>query len=335
MNNIAKQKFICARNVWIILFLLHFLLATTREAPSKNVENHNKNIATISFLKSEHAIEIRIDDQRFANYVFEDEDIPRPYFCDLHTPGGIPITRNHPPLEGVDPTDHATYHPGLWMSFGDISGNDYWRNQARTKHIRFEKEPENAAGCAEFGVLNHYPDSDGAIICEERCHYTIVVQPDGYLLIIQSEFSSPIQPFLFGDQEEMGLGVRVATPVSVKSGGTICNSNGQQNESQVWGQPADWCDYSGIIAGVRVGVALLASPRNFRKSWFHARDYGLLVANPFGRNAFTKRENSQIVIEPNQPFRLGFGVFIYCANEDGTPDFNKVYSDFSAMVTIR
>ena len=46
----------------------------------------------------------------------------------------------------------------------------------------------------------------------------------------------------FGTQEEMGLGVRLATPLTVKSGnGRITNSVGGTNEKGTWGQAADWC----------------------------------------------------------------------------------------------
>jgi hypothetical protein len=38
-----------------------------------------------------------------------------------------------------------------------------------------------------------------------------------------------------------------------------------------------------------IGVALLEHPSNFRHpTWWHARDYGLLSANPFGRHDFEK-----------------------------------------------
>jgi hypothetical protein len=50
---------------------------------------------------------------------------------------------------------------------------------------------------------------------------------------------------------------------------------------------------------------------NFRRGWFHARDYGLLVANPFGRHAFTKGERSRVTVGKGETFRLRFGVFVY------------------------
>jgi hypothetical protein len=109
----------------------------------------------------------------------------------------------------------------------------------------------------------------------------------------------------------MGLGVRVATPISVKGGGTITSSDGLKNERQVWGKPADWCDYRGKVDGRVAGVLLMPDPGNFRRSWFHARDYGLLVANPFGKNAFTRGEKSRVVVKKGETFRLRFGVLVY------------------------
>src|SRR5262245_25043310 len=75
--------------------------------------------------------EIKVGGKPFAVYRWKDADIRRPFFYHLHAPDGVQVTRNHPPIEGKDATDHDTYHPGLWMSFGDINGQDYWRNKAR------------------------------------------------------------------------------------------------------------------------------------------------------------------------------------------------------------
>ncbi len=283
----------------------------------------------ISFLKQEHSIEIRIENQKFAKYVFQDPNISRPYFCDIHTQGGIQVTRNHPPIAGVDPDDHATYHPGLWLTFGDINGYDFWRNKAVTKHIRFVKEPESAKETATFSVLNHYLSQDETtFVCQEICHYSIMAHPSGTYILSRSIFSSPEKSFTFGDQEEMGLGVRVATPISVKKGGTILNSNGQKNEDEVWGKQAVWCDYHGEIDGHIAGILLMPSSDNFRKSWFHARDYGLLLANPFGRNAFTKKEKSKVEVPAGQEFTLEFGVFIYSTSVDQPLDRDQIYNSF-------
>ena len=270
-----------------------------------------EDVPEVSFAQEPGGVRIAIAGKPFAVYVYQDDVIPRPYFCDVRAPSGTQVTRNHPPVMGQDIDDHPTYHPGIWLAFGDISGADFWRNTATVRHGGFVHEPKGGPGEGAFTVRNVYLDASGTETCQEVCRYTVLVRPEGYLLACDSEFSSDDRDFAFGDQEEMGLGVRVATPLAVKKGGSIVNSDGLRNESEAWGKQALWCDYSGEIDGRRVGITVIPDPGNFRRSWFHARDYGLLLANPFGRNAFTGGEKSAVAVKRGERFRLRFGVFVY------------------------
>jgi hypothetical protein len=229
------------------------------------------------------------------------------------------VSRNHPPLPGKDLADHADFHPGLWLAFGDLGGGDFWRNKGAVDNAGL------VLGKDGFTATNRYRAGDKTI-CTERCMYTIVVRPHGTLLLWDAEFRGEAE-FAFGDQEEMGLGLRVATPLAVKNGGRIVNREGKVNERQVWGQPSDWCAYSGASDGKEGGVLLLADPDNFRKSWFHARDYGLLVANPFGRHAFTRADKSRVVVAPGEALRLRYGVLVYA----GQIDLEAAYRDYLAQ----
>ena len=93
--------------------------------------------------------------------------------------------------------------------------------------------------------------------------------------------------------------------------GTILDSEGRKNEDEIWGNSADWCDYSGTIDGQHVGMTIFCHPDNFRPSWFHARDYGFLAANPFGRNAFGKGEKSRSSSSRARSLRLRYGMLIH------------------------
>lgn len=279
----------------------------------------------VEFGQKGNRLEITIGAKPFATYVLQDDKILRPYLTHVRAPNGIQVTRNHPPIEGQDATDHATMHPGIWLAFGDLSGADFWRNRAIVRHLEFVEKPRGGNGTGSFSVKNAY-ESDGKRICEEICRITVHVRPHAYMLAWDSEFKSD-QPFYFGDQEEMGLGIRVATPMSVKNGGQIINSDGLKNERQVWGKQADWCSCSGVIEGKKVGVMLMPHPENFRRSWFHARDYGLLAANPFGQKAFTKGSPSRVEVKPGEKFRLRFGVLLYA----GETDLKTAYQDYMTM----
>jgi hypothetical protein len=282
----------------------------------------------VSFRGVPGRVRIEVGGEPIATYVYRDETILRPFFVDVHAPGGTRVTRNHPPVEGVDATDHATFHPGLWLAFGDLGGADNWRNRARVEHERFVEEPAGGSGRGTFAVANRYLGGNGAMICREICRYRILVRPSGYLLIADSEFASDTGDFTFGDQEEMGFGVRVATPLSAEKGGRLRNSDNREGEREVWGKTALWCDYSGTIDGRHVGITLMPDPKNFRRSWFHARDYGLLVANPFGNEAFTKGEKSRVVVRRGETFRLSFGALLHGSPAGKEPDLTAAYGDY-------
>lgn len=285
--------------------------------------------ATVDLAVEEQQIQIAIGGRPFARFRFQGEGIQRPYFCEVRAPNGRQVTRNHPPVDGQDATDHGTMHPGVWLAFGDLGGADFWRNKATVRcrpsapaTDAAASELESGSGIGRFTVLNRY-ESEAKLLCEETCRVTVQPRPLGYLLTLDSTFRAT-EDLYFGDQEEMGLGLRVATSMTVQQGGRILNSDGQTNEKQVWGQQADWCDYSGAVEGQPVGVTLMPHPENFRRSWFHARDYGLLVANPFGESAFTGGEKSKIMVGKGQEFRLRFGVLVH----DGQPDGASAYQDY-------
>ena len=265
--------------------------------------------------------------QPVAEYVYADEKILRPYFARLCVPGGIQVTRNHPPKAG-DATDHDTMHPGLWLAFGDASGHDFWRNKAAIRHLRFAEHPAVRNGRLIFVTENELQTLDGTVIGVQVSRIVLEARPDGYLLTWEAAFAPGEQELVFGDQEEMGLGVRVATAMAEKNGGRIRGSNGATGAKATWGSALDWCDYSGTIDGRQVGVTVMPDPANFRPSWFHNRDYGLMVANPFGRKAMTGGESSRVTVKKGESLRLRFGVLLHATAGGRRVDVPAAYRTF-------
>ncbi len=109
----------------------------------------------------------------------------------------------------------------------------------------------------------------------------------------------------------MGFGARVATPLTEKEGGVILSSTGKRTARATWGQSAEWCDYSGMLGDRHVGITLMASPDNFRKSWWHNRNYGVFVSNPFGRAAMKQGKRSTVQVSQGEAFRVVFGASIH------------------------
>lgn len=287
--------------------------------------------SVLQFDARDNEIIAKLGDQAIFHYVFKDTEIPRPYFAHVKTPSGVAVSRNHPPQKGVDKDDHPTMHPGIWISFGDLNGNDYWRLKAKTRHKAFTHRPSVIGGSGAFEVVNDYLTAgESKFVATETCRVELAPLAQGYLLKLTSELTSADAELVFGDQEEMGLGMRLATPLAVdsKKGGRILDSEGRKNGEQIWGKNAAWCDYAGPLDGRWVGMTILASPKNFRPCWAHARDYGFVAMNPFGLNAFTKAKRDDIVIKKGDKLRLGFAVVIHESEKEGDYDPKSVYEQY-------
>ena len=64
--------------------------------------------------------------------------------------------------------------------------------------------------------------------------------------------------------------------------------------------------------GRQVGVMVVASPGNPRPSWLHARDYGVVVTNPFPKQPKEPREPYvKTWIKRGESFTLSYAVLIH------------------------
>jgi hypothetical protein len=267
---------------------------------------------------SKFALDLKADrltithaDKPVGEYVWGDPKILRPYFANLHGPMGTKITRNHPPIPGKDTTDHDTMHPGIWLGFGDISGVDFWRNRGRIQHVKFLVPPTATEDRVTFATESQLRKPYNQPLGKLVNRYTLSRRPGGWLLVWDATFTATEQDLVFGDQEEMGFGARVASDSAETKGGMLRNSAGVKSARATWGKSAAWCDYSGTRDGQRLGITLMASPTNFRESWWHNRDYGVFVANAFGRAAMRQGARSAVTVKKGETLRLVFGAMLH------------------------
>ena len=272
-----------------------------------------------------------------ARYVYNDPTITRPYFADLCSPAGVQVTRNHPPVAGSDRMDHPEFHPGVWLAFGDLSGADNWRLKAKVVHESFTSEPmAESDGTYKFMAQNHYDDADGNPVCKSEARHTLEVTPLGLLVSYDESFSSD-KEFTFGDQEEMGFGVRLATALRVEKAGPdpappgageMIADGGRRGSAEIWGQAAKWLDYRGQLDGEPAGIAIFCHPDNFRPSRMHARDYGFVCANPFATAAFKAGEPSRTVVRPGETLRLRYAVLCHSGSVLTGEQLEAAYQDY-------
>jgi hypothetical protein len=100
--------------------------------------------------------------------------------------------------------------------------------------------------------------------------------------------------------------------------GVLTNSEGARNAA-VWGKRARWIDAAGIVDGHPVGIAMFDHPDNHaHPTWWHARAYGLLTANPFGVHDFEKRPpgTGTLSVPATATLQLRYRVLLHGAGWD-------------------
>ncbi len=151
-------------------------------------------------------------------------------------------------------------HPGVWLAFGDVNGEDFWRNKARIEHVAFITEPTLVQGRLVFATRNRLVSADATPLATLISRLGIAPSGDhAFVLTWEAEIRGEGRELVFGDQEEMGLGVRVATELTEQKGGLVVNSDGVTGAKTVWGKPAAWAAYSREIGGRIQGVAIFPS----------------------------------------------------------------------------
>jgi putative membrane-bound dehydrogenase-like protein len=264
--------------------------------------------------QQDRQLRISLRGKPIVDFVFRDDRVLRPYFANARLTNGVQVTRTHPPVSGVDALDHDTMHPGIWLGLGDVSGQDYWRNKAAMEHVRFIHAPQVVDGRLKFATECRLKTGAGDPLCLLTNEFALTERPHGWRLVWSASFHADQRAIVLGDQEEMGFGARVATPFTERNGGLLRSSTGKTTAKDTWGQPAAWCDYAGKGANSG-GILLMASDQNFRPSWWHNRDYGVFVANPFGRNAMKQGSRSEVTIARGETLKLIFGAMLHDGNE--------------------
>ena len=97
----------------------------------------------------------------------------------------------------------------------------------------------------------------------------------------------------------------------------MVNASGASGEKAIWGKRSNWVDYYGRVAGEDVGLAIFDHPQNLRApTYWHARAYGLLAANPFGLKPFTgdRRRDGRYDIPAGGSLVFRYGVLIHPGN---------------------
>ncbi len=299
-------------------------------------------------------IEFRVYKNEAAIYDFG-RDHAKPYFWPLEASNSREVTRSWPMLPA--PIGGSMDHPhqkSAWFTYGDVipegmelkrktkgvEGIDFWAEGANAGRIVCVRTSEghNDQNHAWVTTYNEWRSADGDKVLDEVRKIQFYNFTTARFFIVDIDLHASVMPITFGDTKEGAFGVRVNDSMREKGGrGKITNAEGKVGEKECWGQLSAWCDYSGLVGGDMVGIALFAGPDNPIPSCWHSRGYGLMAANPFGRakSGFPamkdKKDKKDLVrIEKDKHLKLRYGMFIHLGDaKDGRVAEN--YERFKKM----
>ncbi|MGQ9589533.1 MAG: PmoA family protein [Planctomycetota bacterium] len=217
---------------------------------------------------------------------------PKPILYPIVGPHGVRMTRDYPmkPDTPGEARDHP-HQQSLWFTHGDVNGVDFWalgRGRIVTREV---EKPVSEESRASIVLHDDWVGPDGKIVCTDTQRITFhapIEVPGGEAIALDYEITIHAShgDVVFGDTKEGTMAIRTHPKLEISKGAAAVNSEGVKGKD-VWGKRAKWVDYSAEIDGKTVGVAIFDHPSNIRHpTWWHARDYGLVAANPFGIHDF-------------------------------------------------
>ena len=254
---------------------------------------------TVSFSRQADRVRIEIGGHHFSDYIHA--GWPKPCLYPILDADGTAYTRDFPFKQNPAEVPDHDWHRGVWFAHGAVNGQDLWRElpDKKTGRIVLDRIVETRDGpTGVLKVRQLWQAHDGRTLLTDETEIRIAREGAVTRLDYNVRLMATHGAVTLGDTEEGSMAIRVNEAIRVTHGkgkdkrsgtGALVNSKGDSG-IPAWGKRAAWADYSGPLPGGQViGIALLEHPGNFRHpTWWHARDYGLLSANPFGRHDFEK-----------------------------------------------
>jgi hypothetical protein len=309
--------------------------------------------AQVKIVGEDTRIHVEINAKPYADFVVKSDEAMKPYLYPLRAASGIIVTRHWPmeKVSAIEPVDHQ-HQRGVWFGPDMVNGFDFWNNERSYKkteisgYIKLNKVGDLKSGKKKGSIAATFDwiDPKGVKIVEESRQITFHDLPKLRVIDFEIDLTAVTQA-KFGDGKDCCFGIRLAPQLQedkvIKTKGkpdvtipgppgVISNSEGKTTEPEVWGKPADWCDYSGEINGEKLGIAIFDNPKNSRRSRWHVRGYGLFAANPFGQSAFTndKSQDGSVTLQPGEKLHFQYRVVIH-PGDAKSADIAKLWAEYA------
>jgi hypothetical protein len=274
----------------------------------------------VELTRDGNRVDVSIGGRPFTSYYF-DTAVAKPFLFPLRSARGTVVTRGFPMTSDIagEPRDEP-HQRAMYFAHGDINGFDFWGEAA---FPRWSDHPASKFGRTVFRSLDQIGDgrlratfdlvTPAGTIARETQTYAFSGDDESRTIDCEFAILASQGPVTMGDTKEGTFAVRVVKALDSPPGRMV-NSNGASGEKGIWGKRAEWVDYYGRVGDEDVGIAVFDHPGNLRApTYWHARAYGLLAANPFGVKPFTgdRRQNGSYVIAADAALLLRYRVYIH------------------------
>lgn len=261
------------------------LLAGCAHGPRAEVR-HNADSA---------AYEVWFGDEMFT--ALRSEGFAKPILYPVLAPGGQAMTRSYPMREVPGEANDHPHQKSLWFAHGQVNHADFWHEGPGMGTIEQEslRVVHRSADAVAVETTNRWAGPNDETIVRDKRLLNFEDHGDYRVLDFVVRLTAVDADAVFVDTKEGTMGIRTHPNLRLipdpRRGvhevfGTAVNSEGHTG-GDVWGKRAAWVHYQAPIDGEVHGVAFFDSPGNLRHpTHWHARDYGLIAANPFGVHDF-------------------------------------------------
>lgn len=311
---------------------------------------------------AEQRVDVLVGGTPFTSYIYP-ATLKKPVLYPLRAATGTVVTRGYPleprPGERVDHPHHA----GLWFSYGNVNGLDFWNNSTAIKAAdapkmgtilhRAVNGTTSGSGEGTLDVTAEWVNADGKPLLREHTHFVFRAQRDLRSIDRTTTLTALAEAVTFSDDKEGLIGMRVAralehpsntpekftdangraTAVAVLDNngvtGRYLSSEGKEGDA-VWGTRGRWTTLSGVVNGDTVRLAMFDHPGNpgFPTYW-HARGYGLFAANPLGQKIFSNgKEELNFRLAPGESTTFRHQVLIM-SGPAARQTIEPYYEDFT------
>ena len=281
-------------------------------------------------LKEEaETITVTLNDRHFTTFRYAKAQF-RPYFFPVLGPNGREVTRG----ETSDISKDHVHHRSLYVAYGEVNDIDLWgegSNSGRVVPQGFTQK-QGGAVVGRLYTQNSWQTQAGEALMADVQNFRIYNLPeDAALLDLDLSFIASVGDVHFGDTKEGGIiSIRVHPSMNASDGGKIENAFGGLNEAETWGKRANWCDYSGVVDGTPVGIAVfdhIVNPRY--PTYWHVRNYGLMGSNIFGGSSFERdpSKDGSYTLKQGEEMHFRFRVLIH-AGDANVGKVAQKYHDF-------